>query len=396
MLRSPDAGKNPEKSTEQTSPGEDEEAEGEAQARETRGQRRRDKDKDKAGLRKKRPAPSPDGAEVKTRRVDAPDKDTMPIIGSQKGDTRITDLHDLITRVHADIMASNGELRKDINKQREEANKRQDKMEAKMTAIDDRVTAIDKRVAAIEKNIDPPNEARPHLQSQEEHPRPYLHPQDLPLEHQRPPVRRDELCYRQLLMGPVAVGDNGRAALSELVFKVLYEVMGFPNREPFLVQVEGASGARRVNGQISNEMYAKVTFIDAQIRKQVLLSQAKLGQAGLDVDIRIIVPPHMRRRERTIDKILYFIRTASKSVTDRKCQTNKDIDEELGMVGMYRWKKGENQPAGAWQYVQPFEDMTKPALDQFVNFLGKAPEHLEAEWKNLIVTGFNQDTGRIR
>ena len=262
-----------------------------------------------------------------------------------------------------------------LEQQLQKSNERQDKTEAKVIELDERISAIEKKSGTgfpAPKPLDEPVGC--HTVS-----------------HESP----EEACFRQLIMGPAKVDENGVAAVRQLASEVLYNIMGFPNRDPFRVKVEGMSMTKRINDQITSEMYAKVTFVDANIRKQVILSQGKLGRANLDVDVRIVVPPSMKRMERAVEKALFFLRTLAKGTTGKRCQTNTDVDREKGVVGMYRWRP-DGQAPERWHFVEPFEDMINPELQQFEKFLGKTEEYLKVEWRKLITAGFDPNTGRIQ
>ena len=243
-----------------------------------------------------------------------------------------------------------------------------------MTELDERMTAMEKKSGA-----DPSN-ARPSFNS---------------AGRSTGNESQEEKCLRQLIMGPAKVDENGVAAVRQLASEVLYDVMEFPNRDPFRVEVEGVSLTRKVADKITSEMYAKVTFVDANIRKQVLLAQGKLGRANMEVDVRIVVPPSMKRMERAVEKALFFLRTIARGTTGKRCQTNTDVDGVRGVVGMYRWRPDGRAPE-RWQFLEPFEDMLNPELKQFEGFLGKTEEYLVAEWKKLITAGFDPDTGKIQ
>ena len=183
--------------------------------------------------------------------------------------------------------------------------------------------------------------------------------------------------------------------MEQLVHEVLYNIMGFPNKEPFRVGIEGISMTKKMNNQMTTAMYAKVTFVDANVRKQVLLTQGKLAQTQRDVDVRIVVPHSLKRMERAIERTLYYLRTITRGTAGKKCQTNTELDRAEGVVGMYRWKV-EGQAPGKWSYIEPFEDMTNPELHQFENFTGKTADHLHGEWKRLIESGADLNSGRIQ
>ena len=262
-----------------------------------------------------------------------------------------------------------------MEKQWKTLEQRHEKTEAKVTELDERITAIEKKIGE--------EASTPRLAE-----RPLTRPSPSP-------APSEEACFRQLVMGPAEVDDNGVAAVDQLVHEVLYDIMGFPNKDPFRVGIEGVSVTKKTNNQVATDMYAKVTFVDANIRKQVLLSQSRLAHAKRKLDIRIVVPHSMKRMERAVDKILYFLRALTRGTAGKRCQTNIDVNQGGDVVGMYRWKT-EGQSPGRWSYIEPFEDMLNPELHQFDQFVGKTADHMNEEWKKIIVSGFDPITGKIQ
>ena len=256
--------------------------------------------------------------------------------------------------------------------------KRIEKTEAKVSELDERLTAMERRNGEGAQASRPMGGQLPRLNK--------FTPRPAPAE---------ELCFRQLIMGPADVKEDGTAAVEELAHEVLYNIMGFPNKDPFRVGVESVSMTRKINNQMATAVYAKVTFADTNARKQVLLTQGKLAQAERDVDVRIVVPHYLKRMEREIERTLYYLRTITRGSAGRRCQTTTEIDQTEGVLGMYRWKV-EGQPPGKWAYIEHFEDMTKPELKQFEQFTGKTEDHLREEWKRLIEPGHDPNSGKIQ
>ena len=262
-----------------------------------------------------------------------------------------------------------------VEKQWKISEHRHEVTEAKVTELDERITAIEKRAVEEVPTAGPSGGGLSRLAMRN--------------------AASEEVCFRQLIIGPADVDEKGVAAVEQLVQEVLYDVMGFPKQDPFRVNVESVSVTKKSKNQISTDMYAKITFVDANVRKQVLLAQGKLSQTKRNVDVRIVVPHSMKRMERSMDKILYYLRTITKGTAGKKCQTNTDVDQERGVVGMYRWKF-DGQPPGRWAYVEPFENMLRPELQQFEQFVGKTLPHMQEEWKRTIQSGFDPVSGRIQ
>ena len=262
-----------------------------------------------------------------------------------------------------------------VEKQWKISEERHEKTEAKVTELDERISAIEKKAG---EDV------------------PAMRQTDGPLHRVLPGTAgREEIGFRQLIIGPADVDEQGVAAVEQLVHEVMHDIMGFPKKEPFRVNIEKVSITKKVNNQMNTDMHAKVTFVDTNVRKQVLLAQGKLAQSERNVDIRIVVPHSMKRAERAMDKILYYLRAITKGTVGKRCQTNTDVDQEKGVVGMYRWRN-EGQPPGRWSYVEPFEDMLRPDLQQFEQFVGKTSQHMLEEWKKLIQSGFDPVSGRIQ
>ena len=262
-----------------------------------------------------------------------------------------------------------------VEKQWKISEQRHEKTEAKVTELDERISAIEKKAGE-----DVPTTRQI----------------DGPANREALGVAgREEVGFRQLIIGPADVDERGVAAVEQLVHEVMHDIMGFPKKDPFRVSIEKVSITKKVNNQLSTDMHAKVTFVDTNVRKQVLLAQGRLAQSKRNVDIRIVVPHSMRRAERAMDKILYYLRAITKGTAGKRCQTNTDVDQERGVVGMYRWRN-EGQPPGRWSYVEPFENMLRPELQQFEQFVGKTSQHMLEEWKKMIQSGFDPVSGRIQ